>query len=220
MFITFEGVEGSGKSTQIERLGKRLEAAGRAVCLTRQPGGCALGQTLRSILLSLDTRNLDSRAELFLYLADRAQHVAEIIRPAQNEGKVVLCDRFADSTVAYQGYGRGLDVALLNRLNDVAVGGAWPQLTLLLDLDVEQGLRRALARNLREGNCTAEGRFEAEDLEFHGRVRDGYLALAGLHTKRIAVIDASGDAEAVAESVWQVVAARLALGDGAGGTAG
>jgi len=209
MFITFEGIEGSGKSTQIGLLRVALEAAGKSVVVTRQPGGCPLGQTLRSILLSLETRNLDSRAELFLYLADRAQHVAEIIRPAQNAGHVILCDRFADSTVAYQGYGRGLDVALLNQLNDVAVAGAWPQLTLLLDLDPEQGLRRALARNLKAGNNASEGRFEAEHLDFHRRVREGYLALASLSPHRFVTIDASADAEAVGRTVWETVSQRL-----------
>jgi len=210
VFITFEGVEGSGKSTQIARLQARLEAAGRGVTVTRQPGGCELGLTLRAILLSTKTKNLDSRAELFLYLADRAQHVAEIIRPAQQRGHIVICDRFADSTVAYQGYGRGLDVGLLNTLNDVAVAGAWPQRTILLDLDPEQGLRRALARNLENGTAVNEGRFEAERLEFHRRVRQGYLALATLHPRRFAVIDASRDVDQVAQDVWQAVAERLA----------
>jgi len=210
MFITFEGVEGSGKSTQIGLLRQALERAGRTVVVTRQPGGCELGKTLRAILLSPATKNLDYRAELFLYLADRAQHVAEIIRPAQNAGHVVLCDRFADSTVAYQGYGRGLDVALLTQLNDVAVAGAWPQLTLLLDLDPEQGLRRALARNLQADACAAEGRFEAEHLDFHCRVREGYLALAALHPHRFVAIDAAQEPRAVARDIWQAVAARLA----------
>jgi dTMP kinase len=210
MFITFEGIEGSGKSTQIKLLKNTLEAAGKHVLVTRQPGGCALGETLRTILLSTKTKNLDSRAELFLYLADRAQHIAEIIRPAQNAGTVVLCDRFADSTVVYQGYGRGLDVAMLHKLNDIAVAGAWPQLTILLDLEPEQGLRRALARNLKEGTCATEGRFEAEDIDFHSRIREGYLALASLHPHRIATIDATPDVAAVAQAVWQVVAQRLA----------
>ncbi len=209
MFITLEGIEGSGKSTQIGLLTAALEAAGRTVVVTRQPGGCALGQTLRSILLSLETRNLDSRAELFLYLADRAQHVAEVIRPALAAGHVVVCDRFADSTIAYQGYGRGLDVALLHRLNDVAVAGTWPRLTLLLDLDPEQGLRRALARNLQAGASVAEGRFEAECLDFHRRVRDGYLALASLHPRRFVTIDAAPNATAVGQAVWETVSQRL-----------
>lgn len=209
MFITFEGVEGSGKSTQIARLRQRLEAAGKSVCVTRQPGGCELGLTLRSILLSTKTRNLDSRAELFLYLADRAQHVAEVIRPAQQAGQIILCDRFADSTVAYQGYGRGLEVGTLHTLNDIAVAGAWPNCTILLDIDAEQGLRRALARNLEAGNAVCEGRFEAEAVEFHRRVRQGYLALASLHPRRFAVVDASKDLDAVADDIWRVVSERL-----------
>ena len=209
MFITFEGVEGSGKTTQIKRLTARLEAAGRTVVVTRQPGGCALGTTLRAILLSTKTQNLDSRAELFLYLADRAQHVAEVIRPAQAAGHVVVCDRFADSTVAYQGYGRGLDVALLNALNDVAVAGAWPQHTFLLDIDPEQGLRRALARNIEAGCAVNEGRFEAEALDFHRRVRQGYLALASQHPRRFSVVDAAKAPDGVAEDIWRVLQPEL-----------
>ncbi len=209
MFITFEGIEGSGKSTQIALLARRLQAAGRTVVATRQPGGCELGKTLRAILLSLETRDLDSRAELFLYLADRAQHVAEVIRPARDAGHVVLCDRFADSTVAYQGYGRGLDVSLLASLNEVAVGGTWPRLTVLLDLDPGQGLGRARERNRNAGTDNAEGRFEAEHLDFHRRVREGYLALARLHPGRFVTIDAGQDTAAVAAAVFEAVAARL-----------
>uniref|UniRef100_I2PZ90 Thymidylate kinase n=1 Tax=Desulfovibrio sp. U5L TaxID=596152 RepID=I2PZ90_9BACT len=209
MFITLEGIEGSGKSTQIGLLTTALERAGKTVRVTREPGGCGLGQTLRAILLSLETRNLDSRAELFLYLADRAQHVAEVIRPALAAGQVVLCDRFADSTIAYQGYGRSLDVALLQQLNDVAVAGTWPQLTLLLDIEPEQGLRRALARNLQAGTTAVEGRFEAEHLDFHGRVRDGYRTLASLSPRRFVTIDAAPDAAAVAAKVWEAVSQRL-----------
>lgn len=209
MFITFEGVEGSGKTTQIKRLTARLEAAGRTVVVTRQPGGCALGTTLRAILLSTKTQNLDSRAELFLYLADRAQHVAEVIRPAQAAGHVVVCDRFADSTVAYQGYGRGLDVALLNTLNDVAVAGAWPQHTFLLDIDPEQGLRRTLARTLANPNYPDEGRFEAEALDFHRRVRQGYLALASQHPRRFSTLDAAKSPDAVADDIWRVLQPEL-----------
>ncbi|WP_300161079.1 dTMP kinase [Solidesulfovibrio sp.] len=212
MFITFEGVEGSGKSTQIKRLTKRLEKAGRTVTVTRQPGGCDLGTTLRAILLSTKTQNLDSRAELFLYLADRAQHVAEIIRPALLAGHVVLCDRFADSTVAYQGYGRGLDVALLNSLNDVAVAGTWPNHTFLLDIDPEQGLRRALARNIEAGTAVNEGRFEAEHLDFHRRVRQGYLALASAHPRRFRIVDAAKDPDAVETDIWRVLELDTEIG--------
>jgi dTMP kinase len=132
MFVTFEGIEGTGKSTQIGLLAKALSASGLRVAVTLEPGGSLIGRELRRILLSLETKNLCDRAELFLYLADRAQHVAEVVRPALDEGMVVLCDRFADSTVAYQGYGRGLDPALLGRLNDTATGSLVPDLTILL----------------------------------------------------------------------------------------
>ena len=208
MFVTFEGVEGSGKSTQMTRLCAALEAAGRTVCLTRQPGGCALGQTLRGILLSQKTAGLDDRAELFLYLADRAQHVAEVIRPALAAGQVVVCDRYTDSTVAYQGYGRGLDTTLLQNLNAVAAGVV-PDLTVLLDLDPAIGLTRATSRNAAAGTAEAEGRFEAERLEFHERVRAGYRALAAAEPTRFAVIDAAPGPDAVAEAVWGVVAKKL-----------
>nr|WP_246198211.1 dTMP kinase [Solidesulfovibrio aerotolerans] len=187
-----------------------LEMAGRRVALTRQPGGCELGRTLRAILLSQKSSNLDDRAELFLYLADRAQHVAEVVRPALAAGQVVVCDRYVDSTVAYQGYGRGLDVALLTQLNEVAVAGLQPDLTLLLDLDAATGLTRAVARNDASGLAQSEGRFEAEHLDFHTRVRQGYLALAAAQPARFVIIDAAPDPDYVAQAVWQAVAARLA----------
>ena len=209
MFVTLEGVEGSGKSTQIERLCASLKAAGRPVTLTRQPGGCELGRTLRAILLSQKSSGLDDRAELFLYLADRAQHVAEVIRPALESGQVVVCDRYIDSTVAYQGYGRGLDVELLTRLNAVAVAGVLPDLTILLDLDAAAGLSRAVARNHAAGTAASEGRFEAEHLDFHTRVRRGYQTLAAAHPQRFVVIDAAPSPERVARAVWQAVSARL-----------
>lgn len=209
MFVTFEGVEGSGKSTQIGRLVAALEATGRPLLVTRQPGGCELGRTLRAILLSQKTSHLDHRAELFLYLADRAQHVAEVIRPALTAGQVVVCDRYVDSTVAYQGYGRGLDAALLTQLNEVAVAGLLPDLTVLLDLDAATGLTRAVARNDAAGLAVSEGRFEAEHLDFHTRVRRGYLALAAAHPDRFVVIDAAPDPEQVARAVWRAVRARL-----------
>lgn len=197
MFVTFEGIEGTGKSTQIGLLAKELSSGGQRVVVTREPGGSLIGRELRRILLSLETTNLCDRAELFLYLADRAQHVAEVVRPALDEGTVVLCDRFADSTVAYQGYGRGLDPALLGRLNDTATGSLVPDLTILLDIDPETGLRRALSRNLRNGAHVQEGRFEAESLAFHSRVRQGYLTMAALDRKRFHIVNASSAPEEV-----------------------
>jgi dTMP kinase len=201
MFITFEGIEGSGKSTQIKRLATWLEAKGRTVMLTREPGGSDLGLALRRILLDAANTGITPRAELFLYLADRAQHVRQVVRPALEQGKVVLCDRFTDSTVAYQGYGRGLDPQLLHSLNEGAVDGIWPDLTLLCDLPPEVGLVRARSRNEEQGASESEGRFEAEELAFHHRVRDGYLKLAGLFPERIKIVDATGDEDAVFEAV-------------------
>jgi dTMP kinase len=209
MFITFEGIEGTGKSTQIALLKSRLEAQGRRVLVTLEPGGSRIGAELRRVLLSLENRDLTPQAELFLYLADRAQHVAQVVRPALASGAVVLCDRFADSTVAYQGFGRGMDPELLHRLNAVAVDGLWPELTLLLDLDPETGLARAVARNVSEGKTNAEGRFEAESLAFHSRVRQGFLNLAAREPERIRIVDASGTPEAVALAVGALVEARL-----------
>lgn len=210
MFVTFEGIEGTGKTTQIKRLVSWLSSErGRVVTVTREPGGSRLGAELRRILLSMESRDLTGHTELFLYLADRAQHVSTVIKPALDQGHVVACDRFADSTVAYQGYGRGLDPKLLHRLNDVAVNGTWPDLTILLDIDPALGLNRALTRNVRENKAQAEGRFEAEDLEFHARVREGYLTLAALHPERMVVVDATPGPDEVFAAVRAAVEARL-----------
>lgn len=209
MFITFEGIEGSGKSSVLDRVQEHLVAQGYDVLRTREPGGSRLGVELRRILLAVDNADLTAEAELFLYLADRAQHVGTVIRPALAAGRVVLCDRYADSTVAYQGYGRGLDPALLHTLNDEAVRGLWPDLTLLFDLPAEQGLRRALTRNLREGTHQTEGRFEAEALAFHETVREGYLTRAALYNKRFRVVDASKPLAAVVAQALEIVGQNL-----------
>ncbi len=209
MFVTFEGIEGTGKSTQITLLADWLRARGQEPVITREPGGSRLGGELRRILLSMESTDITGPAELFLYLADRAQHVATLIKPALDQGKTVLSDRFADSTVVYQGYGRGLDPKLLHAFNDVAVAGSWPDLTILLDIDPEVGLRRALARNLAGGTHRSEGRFEAEHLEFHHRIREGYLAWAALHPGRFRVVDAGGSPDEVFGAVRGHVAALL-----------
>ncbi|PKN09683.1 MAG: dTMP kinase [Deltaproteobacteria bacterium HGW-Deltaproteobacteria-8] len=209
MFITFEGIEGTGKSTQIALLKEHMLAQGKRVMVTLEPGGSRIGAELRRVLLSLDNRDLTPQAELFLYLADRAQHVAQVVRPALETGAVVLCDRFADSTVAYQGFGRGMDPELLHRLNEVAVDGLWPELTVLLDLDPVIGLKRAVARNHSEGKTNAEGRFEAESLAFHNRVRQGFLKLAAAKPERISIVDATGTPEDIARKVKALVEARL-----------
>ena len=189
MFVTVEGVEGAGKSTLLGLLAGEFERRALPFVRTREPGGCALGARIRPLLLDVSSR-VDERAELFLFLADRAQHVAETIRPALQRGAWVLCDRYADSTIAYQGYGRGMDVETLQRLNAYATGGLWPDKTLLLDLPVETGLSRALARNGREGLTESEGRFEAEEQAFHQRIREGFLARAERWPERFCVLDA------------------------------
>lgn len=209
MFITFEGIEGCGKSTQIKRLKAWLEEQGREVLITLEPGGSRIGKQLRRMLLTMESTDLTGETELFLYLADRSQHMSGVIRPALAQGKVVLSDRFADSTVAYQGYGRGLDPKLLHTLNEVAVGDDWPDLTLVFDLDAETGLRRALKRNLDQGLTVDEGRFEAEAISFHNRVREGYLTLAALHQERIKVVDGSLDIDGVFAQVLAAVEERL-----------
>lgn len=201
MFISLEGMEGSGKSTVLKRLHTWLESEGYEVLLTREPGGSELGKTLRALLLDVANTDITSEAELFMYLADRAQHVSQVIKPALEAGKVVLCDRYADSTVVYQGYGRGLDPNLLHSFNEVATQGLWPNITLLLDVHPEIGLRRALSRNIEKGLSRAEGRFEAEAMEFHSRVREGYLTWAALNNKRFAVIDASVSPDEVFEQI-------------------
>ena len=205
MFITFEGIEGSGKSTVLTRVQEHLEAQGYDVVLTREPGGSRLGRKLRKILLDIESNDLTGESELFLYLADRAQHVATVIRPALKAGKIVLSDRYADSTVVYQGYGRGLDPKLLHTFNDVAVAGLWPDLTLLFDLSAEVGLKRALTRNVREGKADSEGRFEAESLVFHERIREGYLTWGALYRKRFRVVDAEQDLAQVVRDAIEIV---------------
>jgi len=205
VFITFEGIEGTGKTTQITRLKQHMEDMGRQVLLTREPGGSRIGRELRRLLLTMESSDLTGETELFLYLADRAQHVREVIRPALEQNKVVISDRFADSTVAYQGYGRGIDPKLLHSFNQTAIGEYGPDLTILLDIEPEIGLKRAMMRNMREQKVREEGRFEAEALPFHKKVREGYLTLAMLHRSRIRVVDAAQSPDEVANAIAAVV---------------
>jgi dTMP kinase len=190
MFITFEGIEGSGKSTQLRRLAARISDA----VVTKEPGGTPLADRIRAILLD-SSSNLDPVAELFLFAASRRQHVVEIIRPALERGAAVLCDRFTDSTLAYQGFGRLIDLDKLRALNAWATESLTPDLTLLFDLPEEAGLSRARSRNAEAVHD--EGRFEAEELRFHRRVREGYLTLAVSEPARFAVINAEGDVDEV-----------------------
>lgn len=207
MFLTIEGVEGSGKSTLLLLLASALKERGLTCLCTREPGGCPLGQQIRPLLLQ-SSQSMDSRAELFLFLADRAQHVAEIIRPALERGDWVLCDRYADSTIAYQGYGRGMDRDLLQELNHQATDGLWPDLTLLLDLPAEQGLARARARNGRDGMEEAEGRFEAEALAFHQRIRQGFLDRASRWPERFCVLNALHAPEELLAEALEAISRR------------
>lgn len=211
MFITFEGIEGSGKSTVLDRLCARLAGQGRFFIRTREPGGSEMGKALRALLLDA-RQNIAPEAELFLYLADRAQHARQVIRPALDRNVPVISDRYADSTIVYQGYGRGLDLEELFRLNELAVGGLWPDLTILLDVDPAAGLARAKSRNIEKGLDVSEGRFEAEDLAFHQRIRQGYLSWAGRHAARFRVVDASLPPDQVYARVESIVDGALAAG--------
>lgn len=208
MFITFEGIEGSGKSTQITRLAAWLrDTYALDPVLTREPGGCAIADQIRGILLDTANSGMNEQAELLLYAAARAQHVAEVIRPALETGRFVLCDRYSDATLAYQGFGRGLPRPLIERINSLATLGVRPDLTLLLDFAPEVGLDRARTRNA-VATGPDEGRFEQEDLDFHRRIRDGYLELAQTEA-RFCVIDADGDADTVAARIRDAITDRL-----------
>jgi dTMP kinase len=203
LFITFEGGEGSGKSSHAVALAAALRTRGRQVVETREPGGTAAGAAIRSLLLGSEATPLTGLAELFLYCADRAQHVAELIRPALDEGQIVVCDRFSDSTIAYQGYGRGLDLDVVRSLDAQARAGLTPSLTFLLDCPVEVGLGRAKAR------AAARDRFERETLAFHERVRAGFAALAREAPERIVVVDSTGPVATVTERIATTTLARL-----------
>lgn len=205
-FITLEGVEGSGKTTQAAVLADALRARGHAALVTREPGGTPVGQAIRAIFLDPKVA-LEPATELLLVLADRAQHVREKLRPALAAGEIVISDRYSDSTVAYQGYGRGLDLKLLGELNRLASDTLTPDLTLVLDCPPELGLERTRARQA--GREVAADRFEGERLEFHRRVREGFLAVARAEPARVTVIDATRPFAAVSAAILATVTARL-----------
>ncbi|MBN1282608.1 MAG: dTMP kinase [Proteobacteria bacterium] len=204
-FITFEGIEGSGKSTQIGMLAESLSAKGLDVVVTREPGGTQIGEQIRAVLLDASHRGMTPITELMLYAAARHQHVEEVIEPALAGGRTVLCDRYADATTAYQGAARRIDPSLIKAVHQVATGGLAPGLTVLLDLPARDGLARAIDRNARGGAVPGHDRFEREALEFHERVRDGYLSIAREEPDRIAVIDALGPVEEIHEKVLAAV---------------
>jgi dTMP kinase len=202
LFITLEGGEGAGKSTQQRMLVRRLEGLGWSVTATREPGATSLGRRLRSLVAEAGAAAPVPRAELLLYLADRAQHVEQIIAPALERGLAVVCDRFADSSEVYQGLARGLGQKEVRRLNRWVCGEAWPALTIVLDLDPAVGLSRAGARQDSLG--LGLDRLESEGLGFHQKVREGFLARAEAEPERVRVVDASASPDEVAEAVWDL----------------
>jgi dTMP kinase len=202
-FITFEGPEGSGKSTQLRVLGERLRRAGRDVLETQEPGGTPIGVQIRHVLLDAKNRELCPTAELLLMFASRAQNVDESILPALSAGRTVLSDRFTDSTLVYQGVGRGLGAEVVYELDRIACRGLVPDLTLVIDIDAETGLARARRRSVRTED--SETRIEEQDVGFHRRVREAYRQLAADESARVKLIDGSQTREAVAEQVWQAV---------------
>ena len=205
MFITFEGPDGSGKTTQIRKLIQVLQEKGLDIVHTREPGGTDIGDQIRSVIMNMKNKSMHPRAEILLFCASRAQLVEELIRPSLAEGKLVLCDRYADSTMAYQGYGHGLDRDALSQLLNFATGGLKPDLTLLFDISAEAGLRRRLA------NHDEWNRMDDYALQFHERVRSGYLAMAAAEPERWAVINADRNRDEIHEEVVSVVTAKLAL---------
>jgi len=204
LFVTFEGMEGCGKTTQVKRLTRRLEGLGVPVIVTLEPGGTSIGKKIRRVLLDSRNKALTPLAELMLYAADRAQHVQEIIQPALRTGKWVICDRFSDATVVYQGAARGQDRNLIRLLNKVVTQGIRPHLTFLLDCPVEVGLRRALRRSMK-----GQDRFEREALSFHRRVRNGYLDLARKNKKRIVILDAAASRKEIETEILRHLAPFL-----------
>lgn len=207
LFITFEGPEGSGKTTQIELLKKELESQGYAVVVTREPGGTEIGKKIRKILLDVQNDGMSFKTELFLYAADRIDHVEKIIRPAISEKSVVLCDRYIDSTVAYQGAGRNIGAKFIEDLMLLAVDGLQPDLTVLIDIDPSKGVNRAIQKEAYKN--TNGDRIEREGLDFHQRVRSGYLELAEKYPQRIKKISGEQGIDAIHKEIKDIVGALI-----------
>ena len=201
-FITFEGMDGSGKTTQMHRLAARLRAMGRTVLETAEPGGTPIGMKIRRILLDSANQELCPSAELLLYFASRAQNVDEWIRPALERGEIVLADRFTDSSLVYQGCGRGLGAENVMALDRIACRGLKPDLTVLVDIDAETSLARAHARNAAEPHC--ETRMDEQSLDFHRRVYQAYHALAAREPERVKLVDGRADIDAIERAVWEI----------------
>jgi dTMP kinase len=207
-FITFEGGDGTGKSTQIRALENYLVHRGFSCVATREPGGTALGKLIRKVLLEVGGHEIASSTELFMYLADRAQHVNEVILPAIEAGKIVLCDRFTDSTMAYQGFGRGIELRLLRQVNDIADQGLRPDLTFLFDCPARVGLARTTRRQDETGSRQGD-RFEREKIEFHDKVRTGFLEMARAEPQRFRIIDATQPIEEVTLAMKKIIDQEL-----------
>jgi dTMP kinase len=204
-FITFEGIEGCGKTTQIRMAGDYLRKRQIPVLVTEEPGGAPLGKHIRKLLLNQGDCRIDAKAELLLFAAARAQHVQEVILPALAAGRVVLCDRFSDATLAYQGFGRGLSLEFIKSLNEFSAAPLKPDLTLLFDLPVEVGLGRAIDRIAHIQGAPREDRFEQEDRAFHQKIRIGYLSFARNEPGRIRMIDASRDVQTIGQEVCAMI---------------
>ncbi|OGP83600.1 MAG: dTMP kinase [Deltaproteobacteria bacterium RBG_16_54_11] len=195
LLVTFEGIEGSGKSTQIELTRAFVEEQGYSCLVTKEPGGCPLGEEIRSFLLDRGDLRIDPLAELFLIEAGRTQHVAEVIRPALEKGRMILCDRYTDATIAYQGCGRGLDITVIEQMNRWATGGLTPHCTIVLDCPVEVGMARA----------QGEDRFEREDRTFHQQVREAYLRIARQEPGRVKVVSGQGEQSAIQGEIRRII---------------
>jgi dTMP kinase len=205
MFISFEGIEGSGKTTHAKHTVRFLQDNGHDCVITREPGGTRIGEKIRAILLDPLSKDMDPLTELLLYTADRAQHIKEYILPLLSEGKMVLCDRYYDATMAYQGFARGLNIGLIEKIHKLLFENLKPDITLLLDLPPEIGLERAW-KQINNGNrISKESRFEEERLSFHKRVREGYLELARLEPERFRIIDASKDEHEVRVKIINIL---------------
>jgi len=209
MFISLEGIEGCGKTTQLESLSTFLADKGRPYVVTREPGGTAIGKKIRSILMDPASKELVPAAELLLYMADRAQHIHSLIKPSLAEGNIVLCDRYFDATVAYQGYARGLDIGFIRDMHRIVLKDLKPDITLLLDLSPRIGLARAWQELDSGSRSDTESRFEEEALSFHEKVRAGYLKLAGMEPERFKIIDASRQIDEVQTDIRKLLSECL-----------
>ncbi len=214
-FITFEGGEGAGKSTQVRRLAERLEALGHQVLVTREPGGSPFAETLRALLLDANTPPYDALAEALIFYAARADHLNKTIRPALHDGQWVLCDRFSDSTRVYQSLASTLPQSVCDQLDQIVVRDTQPELTIVMDIVPEEGLARAHARRQESASASQDGsvpdtdRYESRDLNYHRRLREGFLEIAKANPERCVVVNASLPVDDISELIWQNVKARL-----------